>query len=152
MRLLALCWALAAATAYGEKNALRNGVYAVLSEGPTAEAARVAGKPHRVLPHEGKYVALDTVSFVPLVLDGAPEAKRGDNGWTILSVTLAREYVPALEAFTRANLDGRVAIVAGGEVITLHTVRAVIRDGRAVITRCQDDACRILHTKLAPAQ
>jgi hypothetical protein len=95
-----------------------------------------------------KYVALDTSFFVPLVLAGPPDARKDDRGWTLLSVTLAREQVKSLENFTRAHLGGTVATVVGGEIVTMHKVRTVIQDGRAQITRCQDDACQVLLVKL----
>ncbi len=138
---------------------LRNGVYAVLKEAPTAEQARVQSVKHAVLLYDrkysesdrnqpAKYVALDTASFVPLVLAAPPEARTDDRGFTLLSVRLAREHVKTLETFTREHLNGAVAIVLGGEIITMHKVRSVITDGDVKITRCQDNACQVLRTKL----
>ncbi len=139
---------------------LRNGVYAVLREAPTAAQARVEGAAHRVLVYDrkysasdqnepAKYVALDTTSFVPLILAGPPDTKKDDRGWTLLSVTLAREHVKTLADFTRAHLGGSVAIVLDGEIVTMHKVRTVIQGGQCQITRCQDNACDILRAKLA---
>jgi hypothetical protein len=136
-----------------------NGVYAVLREGLTREAVQLGKVPHFILLYgrkysesdknePPKYVALDTSFFVPLVLAGPPDAKKDDRGWTLLSVTLAREQVKSLENFTRAHLGGTVATVVGGEIVTMHKVRTVIQDGRAQITRCQDDACQVLLVKL----
>jgi len=139
---------------------LVNGVYAVLREGLTRAEVQTEKRPHVVLVYDRKYsdadrdrppqyVALDTSFFVPLVLSGQPDAQRDDRGWTLLKVTLARQHVKTLEDFTRAHLGGRMAIVIDGEIITMHKVRAVIKDGRAQITRCSDDACRTLLLKLA---
>jgi len=138
---------------------LLNGVYAVLAEGATPEEARAARASSRVLRYDAKYseadrnqppryIALDTASFVPLTLEGPPEAGKSDRGWTTLSVTLERKQVKPLEDLTRTHLGGRVAIVLDGEIITLHKVRSVITDGKAQITRCSDDACRKLLLKL----
>ncbi len=156
--------ALVAATtfAYADspaRHGLANGVYSVLREGPTREQASSQAASETVLRYDKKYseadrtqpdiyVALDTSSFVPLILEGPVEAGKADNGWTLLQITLAREHVKTLELFTRAHLNGRVAIVIDGEIITIHKVRSVIPDGKVMITRCQDDACQVLKRKL----
>lgn len=137
-----------------------NGIYAVLAEGQTpAEVQTVKGR-HVVLVYDRKYseadkdqqpkyVALDSSSFVPLVLAGPPRTEKDDRGWTLLKVTLAPQHVKTLETFTRDHLGGRIAVVIDREIITMHKVRAVIQDGKAQITRCFDDACRSLLLKLA---
>ncbi len=164
-RLVAAALLLAAIACAGADSAppLRNGVYAVLKEAPAAEQAQVKGVNHAVLLYDrkysetdrnqpAKYVAIDTASFVPLVLAGPPDAKTDDRGWTLLSVKLAREHVKTLEDFTRAHLNGTVAIVLGGEIITLHKVRSVITGGDVQITRCYDNACQVLRAKLTGGQ
>ncbi len=139
---------------------LRNGVYAVLKEAPSAEQAHVQGVRHAVLLYDkkysesdrnepAKYVAIDTASFVPLVLAAPPDTKTDDRGFALLSVKLAREHVKTLEDFTRAHLNGTVAIVLDGEIVTMHKVRSVITGGDVQITRCQDNACQVLRAKLA---
>ena len=149
-----------ATPAITNSRSLANGVYAVLREGPTREEARTTERPNLVLVYDrkysdadkdqpAKYVALETSSFVPLILAGPPQAHRDENGWTLLNLTLARQHVKTLEDFSRAHLDGTVAIVIDGEIITMHKVRSVIKDGNVNITRCTDDACRTLYLKLA---
>ncbi len=150
--------ALAGSLAAGSRQ-LPNGVYAVLREAPSAAQARVSGTPHAVLLYDRKYseadrdqppryVAVGTSSFVPMVLDGPPDARKDERGWTVLSVTLAREHIKTLEDFSRSHLGGNVAIVLDGEIVTMHKVRSVITGGRFVITRCLDDACQVLRGKL----
>jgi hypothetical protein len=139
---------------------LANGVYAVLREGRTRAEVQTDKGQEAVLVYDRKYsdadkdrqpiyVALDASSFVPLLLAGPPNTERDDRGWTLLNVTLAPQHVKTLENFTRSHLDGLVAVVIDGEIITMHKVRTVIEDGRARITRCSDDACRSLFLKLA---
>jgi preprotein translocase subunit SecD len=139
---------------------LANGVYAVLCEGPTRGEVETEGRRAVVLIYDRKYsdadkeqppryVALDRSSFVPLMLAGAPTAEKDDRGWTLLDVRLAPEHVKPLEDFTQRHLGGKTAIVIDGEIITMHKVRSVIKDGRARITRCSDDACKSLLLKLA---
>ncbi len=137
-----------------------NGIYAVLAEGLTREEARVEKAPHAILVYDRKYseadrnappryVGVDTSRFVPLVLAGPPQARKDERGWTLLSVKLAPEHVKPLEEFTRTHLGGTVAIVIDGEIVTMHKVRTVIRDGEAQVTRCTDNACETLRLKLA---
>ena len=140
-----------------------NGVYAVLQESSKREDIKLDQVPHRILPYDRKYseadrnkppkyVAVDTAFFVPLVLAGPPEARKGDRGWTLLNVTLAPEHTKTLETFTRAHLGGAVAVVIDGEIITMHKVRSVIEGANVQITRCQDDACQVLRLKLVKQQ
>ena len=147
-------------SANADPRPLANGVYAILREGLTRAEVQTEKRPHVVLVYDRKYsdadqdqppryVAIDALSFVPLVLAGPPDARRDDRGWTSLHVTLARQHVKKLEDFTRAHLNGVVAIVIDGEIITIHKVRTVIKDGKAQITRCFDDACRSVLLKLA---
>jgi len=79
------------------------------------------------------------VGFVDL-LDG--------QGKSILSVSLARKNVERTEAFTRAHLGGKVAMVIDGEIVTLHKIRSVITGGKLQITRCTDNACEVIRAKL----
>ncbi len=137
-----------------------NGIYAVLREAATPEEAQGGDARCWVLPYDGKYtdsgpvtpltyVALDQSSFVPLVLEGAPETKKDEGGKTILSVTLKKEHAKTLEDFTQAHLGGKIAIVLDGEIVTLHKVRSAVSGGKLQITRCTDNACEVLRAKLA---
>jgi hypothetical protein len=147
--------------AQGEPPPLAGDVYLVLREASTATEARVPGRDQRVLVYDRKYseaertpppryVAPPPPSFVPLILAGPPaEAPADDRGWSALSVTLARAHVKPLAGFSRAHLGDSVAIVLDGEIIAIHRIRAVIEDGRFVISRCQDNACQVLRSKLS---
>lgn len=136
-----------------------NGVYAVLQEWKTPEEARQGRATSAVLIYDGRYtdssqvqnpshVAVDTSFFVPLIIEGTPDAQKDGRGHTLLGVALKKEYTKVLEDFSRAHLNGRVAIVLGGEVITMHKVRSVITGGKFQITRCYDNACDVLESKL----
>jgi hypothetical protein len=138
---------------------LPNGIYGVIREAPTQEEARGGDAACTVLRYDKKYsdstpdeplkyVAIETSSFVPLKLEGAPEASKDGAGKTLLGVTLKEEYTKILEDFSRTHLGGRIAILLDGEIITLHKVRSVISGGQFIITRCNDNACEILKSKL----
>ncbi len=139
---------------------LRNGFYAVLRDSLTEEGAQSENPHASVLLYDKKYadadpgkpvryVAIDTSSFVPLILEGAPDARKDVGGKTLLSVTIKEEYVKTVEEFSRAHLGGEVAILLDGEIVTIHKVRSVITGGKIQITRCSDNACEVLRAKLA---
>lgn len=140
----------------GDPAALADGLYAVERDAPTAEGAEVPGC--RVLeydqsvasgePMAPQYLALRTSPFVPLILEMPPDAHTQDDGRTYLTVTLAPQYVKLLEDFTREHVGGRVAIVVDGSVVTMHKVRTPIAGGRLQITRCKDNACELIRSKL----
>ncbi|MCX6135143.1 MAG: hypothetical protein NTU47_15135 [Ignavibacteriales bacterium] len=151
-----------AGTAFSQKSAmvqLPNGFYSVLSERSSRAVAGMDSIPNIVLLYDGKYVdstemssplfiAIDTSSFVPLILSGSPTAQKDGSGRTLLGVTLAKTYIKRLEDFTKAHLGGKVAIVLDGEIITMHKIRSVISEGKIQITRCYDNACDVLLSKL----
>lgn len=139
---------------------LENGVYVVLREAPTAQGARVEGVPQVVLAYDRRkygdappnealtYVAIDPTDYVPLLIEGVPEMKTDGQGKSILSVSLARKNIERTEAFTRAHLGGRIAMLVDGEIVTLHKIRSVITGGKLQITRCTDNACEAIRAKL----
>lgn len=138
---------------------LKNGMYAVAATATSKEQVQAPQKMHRILVYEDKFsgsespdpplfVALETSRYVPLVLELPPEALKQPDGRTYLNVTLKKEHVEALEEFTREHLGGRVAIVLGGEIITMHKVRTVITGGKMMITRCMDDGCELIMSRL----
>ncbi len=138
---------------------LHNGIYAVLQEASTPEKAQCPGLASRILRYDKKYtdsgpdepvkyVAIDTSSYVPLILEGTPDTKKDDKGMTVLLGTIRKEHEKTLENFTRAHLGGEIATVVDGEIVTLHKVRSVIMGGKFQITRCTDNACEVLKDKL----
>jgi hypothetical protein len=142
-----------------ETTTVPNGIYAVLGEDAHAETVLADHSTALILPYDGRYtgdgpmdtpvyVALDTTEFVPLIIEGEPQRQKDDRNHTALNVTLDRRYVSALEHFTAARINERAAIVIGGEVVTMHRIRAAISGGRLMITRCDDNACEVLYTRL----
>lgn len=140
-------------------NVLRDGLYPVLWEATTPDSATLGISQHVVLSYDRKYtgstqsdprtyLAIDTTSSVPLILEGQPEALRDGSDRALLSVTLAREYAEALEEFTTEHLGEGVAILIDGEVVTMHKLRSIIRGGKLQITRCDENSCEVLRAKL----
>jgi preprotein translocase subunit SecD len=139
---------------------LENGVYLILREAPTPHEAQGARRPLVVLAYDRRkysdappnepltYVAVDPREYVPLVIEGTPEMKSDGQGKSVLTVCLARKNAERAEAFTRAHLGGCIAMVVDGEIVTLHKIRSVITDGKVQITRCNDNACEVIRSKL----
>lgn len=139
---------------------LPNGMYAVVAEGSDeATASTAAGTAaHVVLINDGRYtgstidppewLALSPDPFVPFVLASDPELGQSEKGFASLQLSLAPQNAKILKDFTQEHLNGTVAIVIGGEVVTRHKVKAVITGGKLQITRCADNACEMLRTKL----
>lgn len=139
---------------------LENGAYVVLREASTPQEARVERVPQVVLAYDRRkyseappnepltYVAIDPTDHVPLVIEGVPEMTKDAQGKSILCVSLARKNAKKAEAFTRAHLGGRIAMLVDGEIVTLHKIRSVITGGKLQITRCTDNACEVIRTKL----
>jgi preprotein translocase subunit SecD len=95
-----------------------------------------------------EYVAIDPIDYVPLIIETAPEMTKDGRGKSILSVSLTRQSADRAEVFTRAHLGGKIAMVVDGEIVTLHKIREVITGGKLQITRCDDDACKVIRAKL----
>lgn len=139
---------------------LENGTYLILREAPTLQEAQLAVPPAVVLTYDRRkysgappnepltYVAIDPRDYVPLIIEGAPKMKSDGKGKSVLTVCLARRNADRAEAFTRAHLGGRIAMVVDGEIVTLHKIRTVITGGKVQITRCTDNACEVIRTKL----
>jgi hypothetical protein len=139
---------------------LENGAYAVLGEADTRPGVETDTRPRIVLTYDRRkysdappdepltYVEIDPADYIPLIIEGPPEMKKDTQGKSILSVSLTRAAANHTEAFTRAHLGGRVAMVVDGEIVTLHKIRNVVTGGKLQITRCTDDACEVIRAKL----
>lgn len=139
----------------GEDGMLPDGMYASLAEADGFEAADDVPQPHEVLKCDGRhigemrpvrYVAVGLRHYVPFQFSSPPDMARGDDELATLCVTLEDKYVRGLEGFTTEY--SRVAVIIDGEIVTIHKVREPIRDGRVQISRCTDDACQVLYSKL----
>jgi len=141
-------------------HSLENGAYLILREAPTPQEAAAGDVPAMVLAYDRRtysgappdepltYVAIDPKESIPLIIEGTPEMKSDGQGKSVLTVSLSRQNAERAEAFTRAHLGGRIAMVVGGEIVTVHKIRSVITGGKMQITRCTDNACEVIRSKL----
>lgn len=93
-------------------------------------------------------VWIDTTDYVPLELAAAPDSVRQPDERIHLLLSLSDKAAAKLAEFTEQHLDEQVAIVVGGEVVTMHKVREKIDGGKLQITRCTDNACEYLYMEL----
>jgi hypothetical protein len=126
---------------------LPDGAYAVRREGlkekdvlPLKDGEVLTVNRHRYLKDGDKepprFLVVRSAPDVPLDLAAEPKAvKEGEEVVRIL-VKLRPKAAAALERLTRDRLGRQVAIVVGGEVVTVHKVRAVIKGGDVQITSC----------------
>lgn len=141
MKKAMLIVALSGSALMAKQRPLANGVYAV-------EENKAKGKNVVVRQYEGKDVVLDTANFPPLVVEGKPEVHRDARGsW--LMIQLAPEAAKRLEDLTRSHMNRPIAVVVNDKILSLPTVRSVIKDGKARVTPCEDESCETLLRQLA---
>ncbi|MBM3994195.1 MAG: hypothetical protein FJ303_08590 [Planctomycetes bacterium] len=136
-----------------------SGVFAVLRESvkekdvlPLKDGEALLVHRHRYLKAGDKepprYVVVRRRPDVTLDLIGEPRAiKQGGEVMGIL-LTLQPKAAQTLERLTTAHLDKHVAIVLGGEIVTVHRVRTVIKNGDVQITNCTPGAAAYLLEQL----
>ncbi len=146
------------AEAPGKK--LPDGVYAVLREGPKEKdvlplkaGEALAVHRHRYLKDGDKepprFLAVRSAPDVLLDLAAEPKAvKEKEEVVVRVLLKLRPKAAAALERLTRAQQGKQVAIVVGGEVVTVHKVRAVIRGGDVQITSCTPGGATYLFKQL----
>lgn len=145
----AVSWGAEAASP--KKNA--DGVYAVTRDSlkekdllPFKAGEKVVVDHHRYVKKAEplRYVVVHSAPEVNLDLAGAP---KGGEVVRIL-LKLQPEAATALERLTRNSRGRQIAIVLGGEVVTMHKVRDVIKGGEVQITSCAEGAAAYLAEQL----
>lgn len=140
---------------------LEDGFYRVLhTYASESDMKRVAEPTERVLRYnpvfldaeenQEEVVLVAADKFVPMQLKERPEKLPDTTDRTMfwLGISLTPSASELLETFTRDNLGQRVAVVAGGEVITMHGIKEVITGGKIQISRCGDSGCEVLFREL----
>ena len=140
-----------------------DGVYAVLRDGhnekdllPLKDGEALVTDRFRYVKADDqkppRFVVVRAAPDVDLDLAEAPKAvKEGDEVVRIL-LKLQPKAATALERLTSDQRGKQVAIVLGGEVVTMHKVREVIKGGDVQITSCAAGAAKYLLEKLRARQ
>jgi hypothetical protein len=140
-----------------------DGVYAVLRESlkekdvlPLKEGEVLVVNNFRYLKKDEKepprFLVVHSAPDLVLDLAGKPKAVKEGTEVVRISLKLQPKAAAALERLTRDQLGKQVAIVVGGEVVTMHKIRGVIRGGDAQITCCVPGAVNYLFEQLEAQQ
>lgn len=136
-----------------------DGVYAVQRDSlnekevlPLKDGEVLIVDQHRYVKKEDKepprYLVVRSAPEVDLDLVGEPKAiKKGDEVTGIL-LKLKPKAATDLERLTRDQLGKQITIVLSGEVVTMHKVRGIIKEGDVQITSCAPGAAGYLLEQL----
>jgi hypothetical protein len=97
---------------------------------------------------ENTRIIVDTTEYVPLELEKPPATEAQTERKKKLLLSLTRDASEKLKTFTADHVMRMVALVVGGDVLTMHKIRVPITSGELQITRCNDNACEKLFVKL----
>jgi hypothetical protein len=136
-----------------------DGVYAVLRASLKEQDVRplkggegVVVHRHRYLKKDDKeppcFVVVRAVPDVALDLAGEPKAVKDGEGVVRVLLKMRPKAALALERLTTDRLGKQIVIVLGGEVVTMHKIRNVIKDGDVQITSCAAGAANYLLEQL----
>jgi preprotein translocase subunit SecD len=142
---------------------LPDGVYAVLREGrnekevlPLKDAEVLVVHDHRHLKNDDKeprrFLVVHSAPDVDLDLVGEPQAVKEGKEVVRILLKLQPRAATALERLTSDRLGGQITIVLGGEVVTMHKIREVIKGGEVQITNCAAGAANSLLEQLQAHQ
>ena len=138
---------------------LANGVYAILRDSlnekdvlPLKDKEALVVHQHRYLKKDDKepprYLVVRSTPDVDLDLVESPKAvKEGEEVVRIL-LKLRPKAAVALERLTSDRLGQQITIVLGGEVVTMHKIREIIKGGEVQITSCAAGAANYLLEQL----
>jgi len=140
-----------------------DGVYAVLRESlqekdvlPLKDGEVLIVNRHRYLKradHEPpRFLVVRAAQDVALDLAGEPKAVKDGDEVVRIFLKLQPKAATALERLTSDRLGKQVAIVLGGEVVTMHKVRGVIKGGEVQISNCAVGAANYLLEQLKAHQ
>jgi len=146
-------------SAAGQGAEAQAGFHLVLAEGPTADALPAPAANQRVvlydyrflLPEDrqpARYLLLAKVPDVALLLSKPPERQKGEDGRTQLLLEASEKATAELATLTRDHVGRRVAFAIGADVVSIHTIRSPIVDGRFRMSRCTDNACEYIYGRL----
>jgi hypothetical protein len=136
---------------------LDDGIYLVLRSGESRDGIEPVARDERVVEHAGRYapggpdgavqlLVVGTAPDVPLMLDSPPVVELDGSGNPQIHLDFGEEAAGSLEKLTSGSAPSgsRVAVIVGGEVVTVHKVRTAITDGRLQVACCDPAACERL--------
>jgi preprotein translocase subunit SecD len=142
---------------------LPDGVYLVLRDSTRAKDVRplkdgevLVVNRHRYLKKDDKepprFLVVRPVPDVILDLAGRPKAVKEGKEVVRILLKLRPKAAKALEQLTSNRVGKQIAIVLGGEVVTMHKIRTVIKGGDVQISSCAAEAGKYLLEQLEAHQ
>jgi hypothetical protein len=142
---------------------LPDGVYAVLRDSleekdvlPLKDGEVLVVHRHRYLTKVDKepprFLVVRPAPDVDLALVSAPKAVKEGEEVVRLLLKLQPKAATALERLTSGRLGRQITIILGGEVVTMHKIREVIKGGEVQITSCAAGAANYLLEQLQAHQ
>jgi preprotein translocase subunit SecD len=136
-----------------------DGVYAVRRESlrekdvlPLKDGEVLVVHRHRYLKKDEneppRFLVVRTAPEVTLDLAEEPKAVKEGVDVVRILLKLRPNAAKALERLTSDNLGRQITIVLGGEVVTVHKIRQVIKGGELQITSCAAGAANYLLDQL----
>lgn len=98
--------------------------------------------------HSYRRIIIKTDDYVPLELEKPPIAEQQTDKKKKLLLTLTNDASEYLIKFTSQHIMKSVVLVKDNEVLTMHTIKTPITSGQLQITRCHDNACELLYSRL----
>ena len=140
-----------------------DGVYAVLRESLQEKEVLPLKEGEVLLVHDARYLKKDekepprylVVHAAPDVvfdLAGKPKAVKEGKEVVGISLKLQPKAAAALERLTRDHLGRQLTIILGGEAVTMHKIREVIKGGDAQISCCAAGSANYLLEQLEAGQ
>jgi preprotein translocase subunit SecD len=147
----------------GPRKKLPDGVYAVQRDGlkekdvlPLKDGEVLVVNHHRYLKKDDneppRFLVVHSTPQVVLDLAGEPKAVKEGADVVHILLKLQPKQATALERLTGEQLGRQVTIVLGGEVVTMHKVREVIKGGEVQISSCAAGAAAFLLEQLRARQ
>lgn len=156
-------WAVTAQAQEGKAEKKTNrpadGVYAVLRDSQKKKNVLPLKEGEALVVHYSRYlkateketprhVVVRTVPDVQLDLDGVPRLERRGKDDLRILLKLRPKAAEALKRLTADPAGKQVAIVIGGELVTMHKVREAITTGQVQITSCAPGGAEYLLRQL----
>ena len=140
-----------------------DGLYAVLRDNlkekdvlPLKDGEALIVNHHRYLKNDDneplRFLVVRSSPDVDLDLADAPKAVKEEEEVVRILLKLQPKAATALERLTSDRRGGQIAIILGGEVVTTHKIREVIKGGELQITSCAAGGAKYLLEQLQAHQ